>query len=1549
MSSEDSSECRTQPKRRRLQGACDICRKKKIRCDSAENPGNKCSSCVFFKTQCTHLYTAKESSSSLSYGSAREHVAAILSQTTAYVPSTDPIVLFQILVDIAKYARNLEDLLAVSTSASVDSSSPSTDDSTSVNEEDGNDGVLVDLRITDPLRRLSLRAPFSGADDKHSFFGKSSSLNFIKAAMQYAEGASNMFEAQRPEFWALEPWQNPIRDPSPHPYSFPDNDILQNLIDIYFRHINPMVFLLHSQTFRAAVAEGKHLRDRTFGAVVLVVCALASRRSDDPEVLISSDAPVHSAGWKWFRQARPLQLAISSEISLSKLQLICRVRIGLGDVSRGDSQAPIVVDFSWPRNAFSPRDGRTSAESDTVLNSIFGRPSISTSEDYDVDMPTECDDEYLDEACGFQQPADKPALSAYMTSYLQLIVIFNRAHRDIYSVKRTESQTATVAELDSALNEWVASIPSHLRWDPNREGIFLDQSTALYMSYYHGTPHSSMSGPSTDSYTVQMLIHRPFIPTPGETPPAASSSFPSLAICANSARSCGHVMDVHSRRTGNILHQPHAHTALFDSALILLLNVWGGRRAVRSPSDIARAGADIKKCVDVLHLYEKRFPVAGRKCDLIAEIFNRGSGNIPGTTNPGLKRPAPQDEDCGSNTNAPSPDEQLEQLERSIKQTDHLFCLPLYTQELGLLPVYESFDFRFNLDPNQVPPVPTDIPDSEFAFLPVDACMAFDNDQTTFGANGYQSQQFNIPPAPSSNFSNCSATAQPEDSGATYRQDRSLMSSESTEATAPKRRRIQGACDLCKKKKIRCDRSQMPGNKCTNCITAKANCTHIYLSKEQDGPSLNYKNSREHVAAILSKTTAYIPPEDPQALYRILVDIAKYARNLEELMAVSSSTLDLISFSDAEDKRTTGCPALDVSNDVDGVFVDSRIIEPMSRLALHAPSSESHIFFGKSSSVNFIKAAMEDGPGETFEAQRPEFWTSQPWHPTPEPLPQQSFPDDDLLQNLIDLYFEQINPILFLLHSPTFRASVADGEHLRDRHFGAVVLAVCALASRASDDPRVLMSPDAPRHSAGWKWFDQTRPLQLITSSEPSGSKSRQLFNLQLICLSVLFLPARQSWILCNLGIRTAQEIGAHRRSRYSSGSKAEQEMLKRAFWTLLSMDTLINVLFGRPTVSTAEDYDAEMPTECDDEYWGEPYNFQQPPNTPALTAYATPYLRLMVIFNRAYRAIYSIKRERGSEPAILAELDSALNKWVDSIPDHLRWDPNREGIFLDQSASLYLTYYQIQILIHRPFIAAPGETAPTDSAFPSLAICANSARSCGHVMEVQSRRNGNILHYPYAITALFDSAVILLLNVWGGRRTPSPSDIPRAVADIKKCVDVLHLYEKWYPVAGRHWCLNHFGILGRRSDTWCSDLITELLDRASQNAPLGNSPRPSLKRPVPEDDEDNRSRISHFPAATAIQQLEQLEHSMQQTNHLFTLPLYTQELGVLPIYESFDFQFNFQSSFNLSSSSAEAYPIGPEHSGQVSVDDDPGQFIGSQAAHSWQEWSEYAGHEHSH
>lgn len=95
---------------------------------------------------------------------------------------------------------------------------------------------------------------------------------------------------------------------------------------------------------------------------------------------------------------------------------------------------------------------------------------------------------------------------------------------------------------------------------------------------------------------------------------------------------------------------------------------------------------------------------------------------------------------------------------------------------------------------------------------------------------------------------------------------------------------------------------------------------------------------------------------------------------------------------------------------------------------------------------------------------------------------QYSFPEDDLLQHLIDLYFSVSPVYLPILFEPHFRRDVSLGRHLVDSSFACVVLLVCAIASRESTDPRVL-SDGHNRQTAGWKYFSQTsrlaRPLHL--------------------------------------------------------------------------------------------------------------------------------------------------------------------------------------------------------------------------------------------------------------------------------------------------------------------------------------------------------------------------------------------------------------------------------------------------------------------------------------
>ena len=73
----------------------------------------------------------------------------------------------------------------------------------------------------------------------------------------------------------------------------------------------------------------------------------------------------------------------------------------------------------------------------------------------------------------------------------------------------------------------------------------------------------------------------------------------------------------------------------------------------------------------------------------------------------------------------------------------------------------------------------------------------------------------------------------------------------------------------------------------------------------------------------------------------------------------------------------------------------------------------------------------------------------------------------------------------------------------------------------------------------------------------------------------------------------------------------------------------------------------------------------------------------------------------------MVAELDSLLNQWIDTVPDHcesdmliwrvstymahecaVRWNPNMKDLtFFNQSAYLHAFYFQIQIIVHRQWI----------------------------------------------------------------------------------------------------------------------------------------------------------------------------------------------------------------------------------------------------------------------
>ncbi|THU94916.1 hypothetical protein K435DRAFT_144066 [Dendrothele bispora CBS 962.96] len=693
--------------------------------------------------------------------------------------------------------------------------------------------------------------------------------------------------------------------------------------------------------------------------------------------------------------------------------------------------------------------------------------------------------------------------------------------------------------------------------------------------------------------------------------------------------------------------------------------------------------------------------------------------------------------------------------------------------------------------------------------------------------------------------------------------------------TDSKRHRSRQACDACRRKKVRCEtRNELPQDTCIECHQTKIECTYT-MTRKKRGPRYDHaflrsrlaQSAQALVSSILSSSTPYVPPDDKDKVREVLVELASYIRNLEtELGRTRTSanasvnnngtTSNLV----VEASTESPCPSSSYSqehphpqhrnqNIGDGSSLPSHVTKPedvnevaalskvLVRMSFESDNVNSYgRHFGKSSNIMLIKAAMDIKGEMTGEAhlaaaifqgfKRKEFWAIHPWHvDTKLGTERYEFPEDDLLRDLIEIYFNKINVYMPLLHKPTFMKAVNEGLHHRDHHFGGLVLGLCALASRQSDDPRNAYEGIDSRLSYGWRWF---RQIQLV---RPSFIIKPSVYELQLYCLAAFFLKSSSiphgTWVLTGLGIRYAQEMGAHRRFPRSQKPTIESELWKRAFWVLVVIDVLVAMLFGRPRATMTEDFDLEYPLGVDDEYWEDPeHPFEQPRGKPSLISGWIHYLKLVEIMGSVHRGIYAIRRPPWNEYGVSADdpeydqktvlfLDSTLNKWIDSMPEHVKWDPkNPNPLFFNQSVMLHSSYYWVQIQVHKTFIPKPGPMSSFPTSFSesdtstssenskmmmSLAVCANAARSCLRILETQSREEKRFVPIPLLLPMFLTASIMLLLNIWRGTRMQACMDLRKELVDVYRCLRIVKMYETNYEIAGRLYdMLRHLIVLTR-------------------------------------------------------------------------------------------------------------------------------------------------------
>ncbi|GAV99360.1 hypothetical protein LENED_000811 [Lentinula edodes] len=574
---------------------------------------------------------------------------------------------------------------------------------------------------------------------------------------------------------------------------------------------------------------------------------------------------------------------------------------------------------------------------------------------------------------------------------------------------------------------------------------------------------------------------------------------------------------------------------------------------------------------------------------------------------------------------------------------------------------------------------------------------------------------------------------------------------------------------------------------------------------------------------------------------------------------------------------------------------DGEHIELADNIKSLQVDSREYRFFGKSSGAMLIKTAIDlkqeftgrktDMKPVVLGERRPEFWQPLPWedNASDNSSLNYTFPEADLLASLINAYFDNKS---------------------------CTTTTICSLQ----------LSCWSVRLDRGISMIEESYLTEFALGIRADGGISIK-FNYFIVYVFNLLLL---SFLTCcaAFGIRLAQDVGAHRR-KPTKPLTVENELWKRAFWVLVCMDRMFSTGLGRPCAIQDEDYDLDMPVECDDEYWEHPdpaMAFRQPPGKPSTVSAFNTFIRLNVLLSIALRTIYAINKSKilmgfGEvqwEQHIVAELDSALNRWVDSVPDHLRWDPNREDeTFFSQSVMLYSHYYLVQILVHRPFIPSPKKPSPLS--FPSLAICTNAARSASHIIDVQRKRQTSVL--PFSQITTFTAGIVLLLNIWGGKRSGLSTDPNKEMTDVYKCMQSLKCCEDKWHSCGRLWdILYELASVGELPLPNASPTATNKRERGAES-PMSSaetsegSPCLSLSdAPVSPDSRSiaGSRRVSaatsgNFdflkPTATATSSLHHtavgesaLSTDSSPGMQLFSLPVYSNELGRLPLYGQVNF-----------------------------------------------------------
>ncbi|KAI5816729.1 fungal-specific transcription factor domain-containing protein [Pyronema omphalodes] len=598
------------------------------------------------------------------------------------------------------------------------------------------------------------------------------------------------------------------------------------------------------------------------------------------------------------------------------------------------------------------------------------------------------------------------------------------------------------------------------------------------------------------------------------------------------------------------------------------------------------------------------------------------------------------------------------------------------------------------------------------------------------------------------------------------------------EGADAKRRRIARACDMCRKKKIKCD-GKLPS--CTHCVNYKTECVFTVVEKKRNPPKgakyIEGLENRLGRMESLLKLSGLLPEGDENT------DLGDLERRLQQSAGSSQRAGSQVGRSSSESVHTPtsstlqshlNSPAVTRGDEVEVETLsdqmcslvtnncgETRFIGSSSGFSIFSPKGIQWVNekTGDTSFQEMIQEATLDQRRQPFS-----IWKQDMCGDIFDRQGKNPLPSKEKASLLIQDFFQGFNVLFPLFHRPSFEVYFEKqytSDPPRDSGWYAALNIVLAISCRLriSHSPDSTMTPVVSHIQEAWKYFQNAAAVltELLL-------RNTDLMSIQAILGMALFMQGtanpQPSYFLIAAAVRIATSIGMHRRGSSFGLNPIETEQRRRIFWILYMLDKDMALRSGRPPCINDDDCNVELPDENPLDGVGDvPLQ-----NGKGKFNLFRSMINFAIIESKVYMQLYSAKASRQSDGELLntiGDLDKELEEWKEAMPKEFSPDselsPTAQKAKIMHVVILHFAYYNCLTTIHRMSIhhgywtsrlsnyALAGLSARplNPRVFSSAALCVSAARSTINLIKYLDPKDYPciwlVMYYPVsALVTLF-------------------------------------------------------------------------------------------------------------------------------------------------------------------------------------------------------------------